>query len=356
MSKLPTAKQFVSKGSAIQIPTLVVPNADLKLIRKESSTDKSDIDSKEDLIGIDKSTDLSAEIIRSNTYIGPTLDTVEVNGGLVKGNGHPVKALINTKDASSGSAGSSREKEAIIKANQSAPLVAIVPISVTVSGSQNVVLPISTIFGGFVAEIIDGTIDISNITTNGGSVIVDWGDGTLFSTLSSTNIQSTSNGNITTFIFMTDSLISHKYVLTGRYNINIAVTVAGFGSGINPPPTTMTIPCQAVIKGNGCFIPSSLSGLLIQAPTMTVKCHKRVHYSATFVDLNNLGLPSSNYIVTIDWGDQRPPISIIPSQCGSISQYVIRKKYRYKHPGVYNITILVNGIPAIGQVVVYNEN
>ena len=147
---------------------------------------------------------------------------------------------------------------------------------------------------------------VADYTTGGGSVVVNWGDGTTPVTLPASAITSTGSPNGVVF----DATASHIYAEAGSYQITTVITddggskaVAHGTAVIADAPLSAPAQTPAATDLNGATITETV-------PFTTVV--------ATFNDANPLA-PTSDYnYVTIDWGDGTPMSNGIVIQPGGV--------------------------------------
>ncbi len=154
---------------------------------------------------------------------------------------------------------------------------------------------------------------VADYTTGGGSVVVDWGDGTAPVTLPASAITATGSPNGVVF----DATAAHTYAEEGNYQITTTIDDDGGSTAVAhgfaviadaplsaPPPVEATVDINPTTnKVDGGIITEDL-------PFTTVV--------ATFTDANPQAPISDFNYVTIDWGDGSPQSQGLIIQPGGV--------------------------------------
>jgi hypothetical protein len=173
----------------------------------------------------------------------------------------------------------------------------------------------------------------SVITPTQFSALIDWGDGSPINLGSIRQVQNTS-----TYEIYTNN--PHTYSQNGSFKLQIV---------IEDVDNSMCI-CYATVNVNAILPPNQpITGINIIVPNLIVCKNDKFKFTATFTDLSNSLAP---YTVMIIWGDGHPPENVTFTQINTSSQFLINVKHKYKKCGIYTVTVLVNNVPAIGQITV----
>ena len=175
---------------------------------------------------------------------------------------------------------------------------------------------------------------IADFTTGGGSVTVNWGDGTGVHTLPLSDISS--NGSPTGVTFEVNA--AHTYAETGTYQIEVVATDKG--GSVTVTGTTAVVADAPLFAGVQPPINNLNEGVSFTEPV------------GVFVDTNP-SAPLSDYSATIDWGDGTPQSAgtITPFNIGagggnvitlpngkSASLWIVTGSHNYDDPFVDNGT------------------
>jgi hypothetical protein len=139
---------------------------------------------------------------------------------------------------------------------------------------------------------------VTDFTTGGGSVVVNWGDGSAAETLPASAVTSSGSANGVLFTFTA----AHTYAEEGHYQLTVTVTDGG-GS-------------KAVASGSATIADAPLTGV---APPPVVTVPEGVLFNgmvAVFNDQNPNGT-ASEFRATIDWGDGSPQTAGIVTKSGT---------------------------------------
>ncbi len=149
------------------------------------------------------------------------------------------------------------------------------------------------VIGSFTDADLGATV--ADFTTGGGSIVVNWGDGTAPQTLPASDL--TASGSVNGVVFTITA--AHVYKEEGTYQVLTTVTDSGGAT--------------ALLHGQATIGDAALS----QAPAQpTVTVNEETAFTlpvASFIDANPTA-PLSDFKATIDWGDGTP------TSLGSFSQ------------------------------------
>ncbi len=167
----------------------------------------------------------------------------------------------------------------------------------------------------------------ADFTTLPGSVVVNWGDGSVPQTLAAANLTAigTPNGVVWTIN------ATHPYAEEGTYAYT--VTVTGFDGA------------AAIVSGSAVIADAPLTSVAVVPPT-TIAEGFVVLASAQLFDFddgNPLAKPA-DFTTTIDWGDGTPLSTGVVGQFGPGSFYVTSGGHIYDEAGSYQIKITVKDI------------
>ena len=194
---------------------------------------------------------------------------------------------------------------------------------------------VGTLLGSFSSA--DPSATIANFTSGGGSVVVNWGDGSALQTLDADNL--TLNGSPDGVVFTINA--SHTYDNVGTYAYTMTVTSAG-GS-------------QATISGSAIIADAPLTAI----PTALIATSESPVYPVpqfgvpvfsglvgSFSSTDPLLTPGS-FTATIDWGDGSPnsAATSITQPEGPGTTFDVYGSHTYASSGVpgytYPITVFV---------------
>ena len=167
---------------------------------------------------------------------------------------------------------------------------------------------------------------VADFTTGGGSVVVNWGDGSAAQTLTAANL--TMSGSPDGVIFSVSA--AHTYAEEGTYAYTVTVTDDGgsvtifSGSAIiADAPLTPSATQPAVNTTEASIFP-----VPVFAPPLF---HGPV---ASFTDANPTRR-SADFTATIDWGDGTPMTAGTLSQPGGVgTAYIVSGSHTYADSGV----------------------
>jgi hypothetical protein len=174
---------------------------------------------------------------------------------------------------------------------------------------------------------------------NGGSVVVDWGDGSLPQTLDATNLAAV--GSPDGVIYTVTA--PHTYPEAGTFAYTVTVTDDG---------GAVTIFSGSTIIADAALSPSATQPTVstTEATIFPVPVFGAPVFSGpvgAFTD-GNLVAPISDFTVTIDWGDGTPQSAGTVSQPGLVgTDFIVSGRHTYADSGVnggagsYPITIYV---------------
>ena len=195
-----------------------------------------------------------------------------------------------------------------------------------IEGSPTVEPAAGTLLGTFTDANQAATV--ADFTAGGGSIVVNWGDGSAPQTLAASNL--TKVGSPNGVIFEINA--SHTYAEEGTYAYT--VTVADDGGA------------TTVISGSAIIADAALSPSPTQPTIDTIESGvfpvpafgKPVFYNqpvASFTDANSTA-PLSDFTATIDWGDGTPLSAGTITQTGGIgnSVFFVSGSHTYADAGV----------------------
>jgi hypothetical protein len=191
---------------------------------------------------------------------------------------------------------------------------------------------------------------VSDFTTGGGSVVVNWGDGTTPDTLPASAV--TLTGSPSGVVFTADN--AHTYAEAGSYQVTVtiddtggATAVAHGFAAIADAPLSAPVQTPAAIDNtNGHTITEGI-------PFST--------YVAVFSDANPMGTISDFNYVTIDWGDGSPNSNgtiVQPGGVGTVLAVVGTHTYADSgvNGGTGSFPVIVNVHDVDGStLVIYNS-
>ena len=161
---------------------------------------------------------------------------------------------------------------------------------------------------------------------NGGSVVVNWGDGTALETLGATDLASL--GSPDGVIFTVTA--AHTYAEEGTYAYSVTVTDDGgsvtifSGSAIIADASLAPTPFQPIV--------TTTEATIYPVPVFSPPLFKGP--VAAFSD-NNPTAPLSDFTTLIDWGDGTPMTAGTVSQPGGVgTEFVVSGMHTYAASGV----------------------
>ncbi len=160
--------------------------------------------------------------------------------------------------------------------------------------------PTGTGTGPLIGTFVDANqgATVADFTTGGGSIVVDWGDGSALQTLAAANINA--NGTPNGVVFTINA--PHTYAEEGQYAITIAVTDAG-GSVANIGSTALIADAPLTASATQPTVDTTEAAIFPIPQFGTPAFSGAV---AEFTDANTAA-PVSDFTATIDWGDGTAP-------------------------------------------------
>jgi large repetitive protein len=214
-----------------------------------------------------------------------------------------------------------------------------------ITGIEGTATPATTLLGTFVdANPLppEGSSAIADFTSGGGSVVVNWGDGTAPQTLTAANLTVTGSNNGAVYSITA----SHDYVEEGTYAYTVVVTDDGGAT--------------TKISGSAFIADAPLTDTGLTQPTVTQDAPNIFPLPvfapplfsgpvAEFTDTNPSPLAGSSstadFTATIDWGDGTAlsPGTIVsaPTIPGGVPNYDVDGSHTYAKSGSYTITAFV---------------
>ncbi len=221
--------------------------------------------------------------------------------------------------------------------------VTVADAPITASGTSITGIEGTSTGGVVIATFTDANpgATVADYTSGGGSVVVNWGDGTAPQTLPASALTSAGSPNGVLFTVTT----SHTYAEEGFYQLRVTITDdGGSTASANGSATIADAPLTAV------------------TPPPTVDATEAVLFSGEVgsFDDTNPKAPITDYRVAIDWGDGSPETVGMLSQPGGVGTAFLvdgTHTYAYSLPlgspgsgipgpqnGTYPITIYVNDV------------
>ena len=183
-------------------------------------------------------------------------------------------------------------------------------------GSEGSAIPATALVATFTDTDPNGTV--ADFTTGGGSVTINWGDGTPVAAVAAAGITAAGAPNGVTF----NVAAGHTYIEEGSYKITVLVTDAGGSQTVAHSEADIAdvAPIPAAVQ-------PTISGTERQAISGPV---------ASFTE--EFGLPHEligDYTATIDWGDGTPRATGLISQPGGVgTTFVVSGNHTYGESGV----------------------
>jgi hypothetical protein len=182
-----------------------------------------------------------------------------------------------------------------------------------------------TVLIGTFTDLNQGATN-ADFTSGGGSVVVNWGDGSAPQTLTAANL--TKNGSADGVVFSITA--AHTYAEEGQDPITITVTDAG---GSNAIISSTALISDAPLTAS----PTQPTVLTIEAGFFPVPQFGSPLFNgevASFTDANPKA-PVSDFTATIDWGDGTPPSAGTVVQLGPVgSPFEVFGTHTYADAGV----------------------
>ena len=176
---------------------------------------------------------------------------------------------------------------------------------------------------------------VADFTTGGGSVTVDWGDGTAVETLPASAITFTPAANpppASTPGTLFTVTAPHTYDEEGSYQITVTITDDG---GSTTVAHASAVIADAALTAGAPVALSPGTGVLIAPPSNVV---------ATFTDANPTA-PVSDFTATIDWGDGTAisnGVIVQPGGAGTV--FDVLGTHAYAFPGTFATTVVVTDV------------
>ncbi|MFI5052613.1 MAG: beta strand repeat-containing protein, partial [Acidimicrobiales bacterium] len=180
--------------------------------------------------------------------------------------------------------------------------------------------PTSSVLIGAFTDANPGATS-ADFTSGGGSVVVNWGDGSAPQTLTAANL--TANGSPAGVVFSISA--PHTYAEEGPYLVAITVTDDGGATTIISSAAAIT---DAALTAGAPVAFSATTGV----PFTNVVVGR-------FTDANT-GAPASDFTAIIDWGDGTlTSVGTVVSTGGG--GFNVLGSHTYVNPGVYTTSIVV---------------
>jgi uncharacterized repeat protein (TIGR01451 family) len=165
---------------------------------------------------------------------------------------------------------------------------------------------------------------VADYTANGGSVVVNWGDGSAPETLTAADLTSSGSPEGVTWTVSAP----HTYAEEGTYAYSVKVTDAG--------GATTTFIGSAIIADAPLSAPVQSPILTTEAATFPVPVFAPPVFSGTvasFTDANTVSSSAADFKATIDWGDGTPMTAgtVVANGAGS---FLVTGSHTYADSGV----------------------
>ncbi len=199
----------------------------------------------------------------------------------------------------------------------------------TITGIEGATPPPPVLLGTFTDA--NQLAAVTDFTSGGGSVVVNWGDGTPVETLPATDLAPVGSANGVIFTITA----AHPYAEEGTFAYNVTVTDAGGAT--------------TIISGSAVIADAKLTASPTQPTVNTIEAAvfpipefgKPVFYDqpvASFTDAN-LSAPLTDFTATIDWGDGAPlSAGTVTQPLGIGNPFVVTGSHTYADAGTNGVT------------------
>jgi len=204
----------------------------------------------------------------------------------------------------------------------------------TITGTEGMLTPATTLIGTF-TDTNQGATSADFLPLpggNGGSIVVNWGDGTAPVTLTAANITATGTPNGVVFTLTA----GHDYVEEGTYPITIKATDDGGATTIISSTAIISAGTLAPLAPGLQPVVSTTEAALFPVPVFAPPVFNGP--VAAFTDSDPLAT-ISDYQTLIDWGDGTPMTAGTVSQPGGVgTAFVVSGSHTYADSGVNSAT------------------
>jgi hypothetical protein len=211
----------------------------------------------------------------------------------------------------------------------------IIGYGLTVTGVEGNAIP-ATVIAVF-ADSNTGS-DATTYTTNGGSVVVKWGDGSTPQTLGTANLAIVTNTGVSNLVSVA---ASHTYAEAGTYSIQVILTSNGSNGTDSPFATTVSAAASTAVIADADLSSVSATVLTNVAGTPITPLTTLVQFADANPTAPEVSI-ATEYSALIDWGDGSPMSLGVVTQPGGVgTTFQVGGNHTYTNAGSYTIRVLV---------------